>query len=311
MTDDNVMPSLRMAKELKDAVKHFNRREARYLVDLYYQMQENRMRAAKQIKGIERGADDTPGSTHLVLDWFAAHAQALENQVKLALSHYAKAHKTGVWAMSQMGCGPVITAGLLAHFDIERAPTVGHFWSLAGLDPNKKWEKGKKRPWNMQLKCLCTFKLGECFVKVSNKEDAFYGGVYKERKTEEWARNLAGDNAAAAKSGAQGMEKAKKTTSNAYKWYCGRVSKAWAEGMVKTGTAFPEAIPKAALDQEDSQPMVPPAQVHARARRYAVKLFLAHFHEVCYRDRYGEAPPLPYPVAQLDHAHVIPVPGAA
>jgi hypothetical protein len=45
--------------------------------------------------------------------------------------------------------------------------------------------------------------------------------------------------------------------------------------------------------------------LHARAKRYAVKLFLAHLHEVWYREHYKTAPPIPYPIAHLGHAHYI------
>ena len=52
------------------------------------------------------------------------------------------------WARSIYGIWPVLAAGLLAHIDIEQAPTVGHIWSFAGLDPTKKWQPKTTRPWN-------------------------------------------------------------------------------------------------------------------------------------------------------------------
>ena len=78
----------------------------------------------------------------------------------------------GPWAMATIGVGPVICAGVIARIDIHRAPTVGHIWRFAGLDPTQKWEKGKKRPWNTDLKRICWL-LGESFVKVINNDDAF------------------------------------------------------------------------------------------------------------------------------------------
>jgi hypothetical protein len=39
-----------------------------------------------------------------------------------------------------------------------------------------------------------------------------------------------------------------------------------------------------------------------------VKLFLAHYHEVAYKDHYKTEPPLPYAIAHLGHAHKIAVP---
>jgi hypothetical protein len=44
---------------------------------------------------------------------------------------------------------------LLARIDIVKAPTAGHIWRYAGLDPTVRWNKGEKRPWNAGLKVLC------------------------------------------------------------------------------------------------------------------------------------------------------------
>jgi hypothetical protein len=53
------------------------------------------------------------------------------------------------------------------------------------------------------------------------------------------------------------------------------------------------------------QGRLPQAQIHARARRYAVKLFLSHYHVEAYKQRFGKEPPLPYPIQFLGHAHMI------
>jgi len=47
-----------------------------------------------------------------------------------------------------------------------------------------------------------------------------------------------------------------------------------------------------------TQGKLPPARIHLRAQRRAVKLFLAHFHEVLYWTYYETLPPNPY---VLDH----------
>jgi DNA modification methylase len=53
---------------------------------------------------------------------------------------------------------------------------------------------------------------------------------------------------------------------------------------------------------------LPPAHIHARAKRYAVKLFLSHLHETMHEIEHGTTPPLPYALAHLGHAHKIEVP---
>lgn len=258
----------RLNNDLRRAARTLSANEARFLVDTYYTLQSNRIRAGNQIRALNES-----GEPNMVLDWLFGQSDILETQVKNALDKYSKAHPVGEWARSIPGIGPVIAAGLLAHIDITQAPTVGHIWSYAGLDPTKEWKKGQKRPWNADLKTLC-WKIGESFVKVSGRENDIYGKVYQERKAYEQAKNEAGEYADQA---AAILEKKKigKTT-DAYKAYI--VGK------------------------------LPPGHIHARAKRYAVKLFLSHLHDVWYRLEFGKPPPLPYPIAHMGHAHVIETP---
>jgi hypothetical protein len=41
------------------------------------------------------------------------------------------------------------------------------------------------------------------------------------------------------------------------------------------------------------------------ARRWAVKIFLSHVHQVMYYDHFKEAPPRPFAIEHLGHAHMI------
>ena len=259
----------KLTKDEKQAAVTLGKDEARFLVDAYYQLQDNRIRSDGQVRSMSKD-----GEPHATLQWLANMNRTLEESIKSALDAYSNASPVGRWMRSQKGIGPVIAAGFLAHLDITKAETAGAFWSFAGLDPRKTWEKGQKRPWNADLKVL-TWKLGESFVKVSGSEDAFYGQLYKERKALETERNERGEFAdqAAAK-----LEKYKigKDT-DAYKAY--------------------------------SQGKLPPAHIHARAKRFAVKIFIANLHEVMYKDHYGKEPPLPYAIGILGHAHKINPPG--
>lgn len=261
----------RLTRDLKKAAGTLGREEARFLVDAYYTMQASRIRSENQCRALT-----TTGEPHGVLSWLFSQYDGLEREVGKALDSYSASSAVGQWARSQKGIGPVITAGLLAHIDITKAPTVGHIWSFAGLDPTKTWEKGCRRPWNAELKTLC-WKIGESFVKVSGGENpGYYGVVYRERKALEEANNAAGKYAEQA------------AHSLATKKFGADTD---ARAMYEKG-------------------LLPKARIHERAKRYAVKLFLAHLHDVMYRDHFKEAPPLPYAIAHLAHAHVIPVPGA-
>ncbi len=173
----------RLTKDIKEATRTLERREARYLVDTYYQLQDYRISSSNQIRSM--GKDGEP---HLTLDFFSSQMATLERQVRSVLDTWTNTDQLGVWAKSITGIGPVIAAGMLAHIDIEKAPTVGHIWRYAGLDPTQTWNKGEKRPWNASLKVIC-WKAGESFVKVSNNEKDIYGHFYAQRKDFEIERN--------------------------------------------------------------------------------------------------------------------------
>jgi hypothetical protein len=255
----------RLTKDLREAARSLSAREARFLVDAYYQMQRDRIRSLHQERTQNEGAEP-----HAVLGWVLGQRETLERRVAGALDIYSGAHRAGVWARGIVGIGPIITAGLLAHIDIARAPTVGHVWRFAGLDPTLKWERGQKRPWNGALKRLCWL-IGESFVKVSNREDDVYGKVYRERKDLELARNGVGlfaEQAAAS-----------------------LAAKRWGE----------DTVARKAYEAGK----LPPARLHLRAQRYAVKLFLAHFHHVLHEVELGTPPPKPYVLTHGGHAHYV------
>ncbi len=258
-------PLERLHKDIRDAAITLSREECRFLVDAYYIWQEQRKRSDNQARALA-----TSEEPHAVIAWLSANAAMLESDIKRALDAYSEGDPLGRWAKSIVGIGPVIAAGLLAHIDIERAPTVGHIWRFAGLDPTVSWERKTKRPWNASLKTLC-WKIGESFVKVSGREGDIYGHVYVERKAQEQQRNEAGEFAEQAKRVLEEKKIGKST--EAYGHYSkGRLS---------------------------------PAHVHARAKRYAVKLFLSHWHHVAYVFQYGGPPPKPYILTREEHAHFL------
>jgi len=291
VVDVNGMETVqRLSKDLRRAATEMYDREARCLVKSYYIMQEQRVRVGNQISS----GGDTPNE---VLKYFFEQSGILEKQMHGALTAYAKSHDMGVWAMGICGIGPIISAGLLAHINLEpwvcaphhgtkkvcwpgkpctpeckfqRLTTAGHIWSFAGLDPRAEWKKGKRRPWNAALKTLC-WKIGESFVKVSGRDNDIYGKLYLQRKAEEIERNERLEFADQAKEKLEKFDIGEST--DAYKAY---------------------SIGK-----------LPPGHIHARAKRWAVKIFLSHWFERAYELKWGEKPPMPYAQAILGHAHKI------
>lgn len=249
-------------KDLKAAVLKLSKSDIRFLVDYYYTMQEHRISVGNQVRSL----GDEP---NVLLSHLFGETQNVEKTIKSALDIYTDHEPVGNWLKSIYGIGPVISAGFLCHIDITKAPTLGHILSFAGWEPDIKWEKGQKRPWNAKLKALC-WKAGESFVKLSKKEECFYGRLLVKRKMQEVNNNEAGlyKEQALARVGTVGK------TTDAYKYY--------------------------------SEGKLPPAHIHARARRYAVKILLSHLHTIMYWNEYKTAPPVPYAMAHRGHVDYIP-----
>jgi len=305
-------PIERLKKDVRAAAKLLTIDEIRYLVDLYYQIQEFRKGAGNQISTMTKSKEPV-----FLLSWSHGTMERIEEEIRKALDIYTDVEPTGMgaWTKAICGIGPVISAGLLAHIEMEhwrcrgtgsskreeqqpdpadsyltitvqvKVPcakgqpcsaaceleaidTVGHIWSFAGLDPTRKWNKGEKRPWCADLKVLC-WKIGQSFMKVQNNDKDVYGKLYARRKALEIQRNESGQF----KETAAEILKSKnfRTTTEAFKAY--------------------------------SLGKLPPGHIDARARRYAVKQFLADWHGEAYRRYFKKEPPLPYPIAILGHSH--------
>jgi hypothetical protein len=259
----------KLSKDVREAGSVVTREEARELVDLYYRLQKDRI-----VLGNQSSALTKAGRPTTVVDFFMEQFGSLERQMVTVLDKFSMSSEVGEWSREQLGIGPVIAAGFLAHIDIEKAPTVGHIWRFAGLDPTVKWEKGQRRPWNADLKVLC-WKAGESFKKVSGREDALYGQMYRQRKAYELERDARGGNAETA---ARTLEEKK----------------------------IKDPATKATYESGH----LPAGRLDLRATRWAVKLFLSHWHHVAFVEEYGENPPKPYILTQDGgHAHYIAPPG--
>lgn len=212
-------------------------------------------------------------SPYELVAFIAHNLHIMEKSLKYPLQRYAESSVAGEWAISQYGIGPVLAAGLSAHIDITKAPTAGSVWRYAGLDPTQKWEKGQKRPYNAELKTLC-WKIGQSFLKFHKKDQCFYGHLYEQDKIRRIAKNEAGDYADFAKEILQ--------TKNF------KVNKT--RDKLESG-------------------VLSDAQIDAQARRFAVKIFLSHYHAVAFQAHHGEPAPRPYIIAHGDHVHEIAIPG--
>lgn len=239
--------------------------EIRYIVDLYYQIQDYRISSNNQAKALERSEEPN----YLISSVKATFAD-IESDIKAVLTKWAKQRPEGEWLNSISGIGPVISAGLMSYLRCADYETVGHIWSYAGLLPEHRRRKGQRISWNPKVKTLC-WKIGESFVKVQNRDSDIYGQVYVARKALETERNERGEYAEQAKQILEEFNYERETATKAF----------YESGKL------------------------PPSHIHARAKRYAVKLFLSHYHHVCYELAHGKAPPYPYVIEHLGHVDYI------
>lgn len=315
----------KLSKDLRESAKTMGANEARYMVDMYYQVQDLRKATGNMESAAEK--DQEP---HELVGWLRGNLKQTEANIKLMLDLYTDHHPVGQWAKSITGIGPVISAGLLAHIDITKAPTAGHIWRFAGLDSTCEWlgkegakrvieevigkakavtmdhlaliatrvnrkvdrimplatdkKTGKitrtsleaglsRRPWNANLKVLA-WKIGESFVKVSSNPEDVYGRLYIQRKAYEAQKNSKGEYADQARKQLQNFRR--------------------------------ETVSKTAYQEG----RLPDGHIHARAKRWAVKLFLSHYQTVAWFLEYKQLPPKPYTFSILGHAHMIEVPNA-
>jgi hypothetical protein len=250
---------------LRDASRLLSKHEVRFLTDAYLTQQKLRI-----IAGNMSGALEKSGEPHEISDYLKRTQSLIEVQIRQVLDIYSKTIPAGRWMREIKGIGPVICSGMLAHFDVEKAPNAAHYLSFMGYNPNKKWEKGTKRPWNGRLKVLGFF-AGQSFEKQQNRKGAWYGHLYAMRKAQEVYANEQlkfKDQAAASLA-----NKKYRPETEAYKAYI--------EGKL------------------------PPEHIRRRAYRYAVKLMVCHLHEIMYWCQYEKLAPEPYAVAFMKHAHII------
>lgn len=233
-------PVSKLTKDIKAAARTLTQSEARYYVDTYYKIQDARIRARNQERAADQSVEAEPNNLDAYLgDQFTV----LEKEIAKALAVYVDAQPIGIWAKANKGVGPVIAAGIISRIDIHKAEHPSSIWRYAGLAPGQKRKKGQLVDWNPDLKRICWL-LGESFVKVSGYNDAVYAKLYLSHKAKEQAQNENGHYTALAAEilATKNFDK----TSDAYKAY--------------------------------SSGKLPPAHLHARAKRYAVKRFLSDLY---------------------------------
>ena len=201
----------------------------------------------QDVKSAIESLNNSPESIP-VLDSMVQTLSSIDSIIKRPMSNYIGDSIVGKWASSQVGIGPVLTAGLMSYIDMEKAHSPGAIWRYAGLDPSFN----NKKSFNSELKSLC-WKIGSSFAKYATKPNSFYGKLYLQDKERRTIKNNEGLYA----------QKAEEILSDLpYKYRSDQ-----------------ESLMQGKLSDE---------QIDAQARRFAVKIFLSHYYAIAYQENNGE-----------------------
>lgn len=320
-------------QDLITAAATMGPREARYNVDLFYQTQGIRKAAKEQGRSMDKGAQ--PIEPHLFLDYIHTNAARQERRIFQAMDVYSDQKAVGIWAKLNRGIGPVLAAGLMAHIDITRAPTVGHLWRFAGLDPTVEW-LGTERGEEVVKEACGTRGWGS--RAVTEDELALVANVVNRRM--ENIRNLAQDDAGKITPKSLAAAVAKRPYSANLKTLCWKIGESFKnfhkrddcfyghlyalrrdqerqwnlDGRFKEQAELKMSTPKGRPGPNTeaykwyTDGKLPPSRIILRAQRWAVKIFLSHWQYVEYLDRYGVEPAKPYVLTLPGHDTAIAIP---
>lgn len=316
-------PITRLTRDIKAGAVTLGEAEARFLVDAYYAMQDDRIRAGNQVAALTKSTEP-----HEILAWLSDNTALLERNVRSALDAYSANKPLGAWARSNKGIGPVIAAGLLAHIDLKIATNPSKITRFAGLDPTKIW-LGRKKADDLVAGLLPKKATEEHIAVIARAVDmrleSFerFVAYYREqgsslRKAIEKAAARRPWNARLKTLCWKIGESFKKVSGHEDAYYgqvyrerkalevqrneAGRFAELAAEKLrtVKLGASDTKVCYEAGK--------LPPGRLDLRATRFAVKLFLSHYWAVGYEIEHGQKAPRPWIVEHGGHSTVIPPP---
>ena len=297
--------------------------EIRFLVNSFYQMQNDRIRTNNQIRSLKDNSKD-----NYVIQWFSDYRQQAEDTLEKVLTYYVEGQELGRWLNSILGIGPLISAGLLAYIDIDKAPYVGHIWRYAGLDPTHEW-LGKEKSAKLVKEMVSGSKptreeVINIAVKLNRKADNLWNSAQDKKKGVETGKGVTTNSLI--------MALAKRPYNADLKTLCYKISDQLCIRQVNNpknyyAPMFLEYKAKQHKQNDEgrfaeiaerkigtvgkstkagqayAQGRLSDGEIQMRSRRWLVKLFLSHYHHVAYEVQYGETPPKPYVIEHLGHAH--------
>lgn len=328
-----------ISRTVKASMTYVDKSQIRIIIDAYYRAQANRITLENQIRAMDQGFDQKDDEQLPAMKWMLLNSKNTENQMKKLIEAYASENPVCRWAMATKGIGAIFAALLYDSIDMDVCNHANQFLNYVGLnDNNIPWlgtdkatkivneaytkfnldgkdkvtdqvlieiceKTGRKYtsivrgykghqersqtkindktalikflakpPYNKRMKSV-VYLIGESFCKQSGKDDSLYGRLYKERKAYETMRN----NNLEYREQAERMLREKNYAKNTPTYKC------------------------------LSQGMLSPGHINQRAKRWTAKIFITHFFEACWKEKYGETKPVPvvYPIAFMGHTDYI------
>lgn len=271
--------------------------EIRLLTDSFYEIQNLRIQIGNRIAMLKRDYEINEQNANELHDMVSARMLDTEKEIEKRVRKFVKSVPVyAEWIQPEVkGVSELLAGSLIAGIqDIGRFDTVSKLWKYCGVGINpdgdiQKRKRGERINYNPFLKTTC-WKIGESFVKISDR--GFYGEMLRLYKDREVSK-LTKQNVTIMESGKADNLKELKLRQEG-KW------------------TFPEGCrdiaAKKLLRTVDLGDTISQGQVHARAKRKAVKLFLSHLWTV-WREIEGLPVLAPYINANDPTHHYYPPPG--
>jgi hypothetical protein len=270
----------------------------RILVESYYDVQKVRIEEGNRIKDlIRRGvlpepvAEELHSNTEKKLE--AVERGFVEDLKKLVKFHVVWDR----WLKDVNGIGTVLAAGLIAYADARKFDSVSKLWAYAGLHLISRCSECGKRTFATPRDTDAWMNKMVARLKMADDRK-----LKKEKATDEQLLEKVKASVCHCEEAAPTMVIAKRKKGELSDWNPKLKTHMWkvGESFVKVKGSYHDLYAKFKDEEQKKAPEgMAQAQIHARAKRKTVKIFLAHYWQT-YRELTGLPTRSPY---AMEHGH--------
>ncbi len=171
--------SLDIMADAKLAAKTMGSLEASYLVGMYQYFLNQRIAVQNRLRSLP----DEPSNA---LMYMKQQMEEGEKDCRVLLECYTDNHPIASVIKQIKGIGSIISAGYVAHVDMDKAKHFPQVLAYGGYSPTAVWRKGERRSYNMDFRKILIL-AGRSFVFSSGSPISYFGKRYKLFKTRiEW-----------------------------------------------------------------------------------------------------------------------------